>query len=483
MRSIQIPFIFFIIIIFINTTLLAQAPDTLWTKNFGGINDDLGMCAQQTKNDGYIVCGFTHSFGAGDSDVWLIKTDESGDTLWTKTYGGIKQDRGYYVQETKDNGYIICGFTHSFGAGDSDVWLIKTDESGDTLWTKTFGGIDYDGANSVQQTKDGGYIICGRTYSFGAGDSDVWLIKTDESGDSLWTKTFGNINYDEGYSLVQSDDGGYVITGESNFDIYIIKTDSLGDKLWTKKYGGKEEDVGNSIQQTYDGGYIITGVQNGRAHHREAMLIKTTSFGDTIWSKTNGRGYKDIGYCVQQTIDKGYIVTGLSLSDTHGDSADVFLFKTDSSGNCIWMEFIGGKYHDTGSFVEQTSDGGFLITGNTGQTYTGGDLDVLLIKTAKEITNINFDIKYTPINYRLLQNYPNPFNPSTTIDFDLPKAEFTTLKIYNILGKEISTLVSKKLIQGNHTYTFDGKNLACGIYYYQLVAGDYREVKKMVLLN
>ena len=146
----------------------------------------------KTTDEGYIITGHTWSY-----DIWLIKTNASGDTLWTKTFGGMDFDWSFSVQQTADGGYIITGWTESFGAGDRDIWLIKTNANGDTLWTKTFGGNGDDGGSQVQQTIDEGYIITGWTESFGAGDDDIWLIKTNADGDSLWTKTFGGGGLDE----------------------------------------------------------------------------------------------------------------------------------------------------------------------------------------------------------------------------------------------------------------------------------------------
>ncbi len=179
------------IILILSFRLFPQGPDTLWTKAFGGTNEDYGRSVQETSDGGYIIAGYTKSFGAGSYDVYLIKTDANGDTTWTKTYGGSNIDQGYSVEQTSDGGYIIAGNSKSFGAGLDDVYLIKTDANGDTTWTKTYGGSNIDQGYSVEQTSDGGYIIAGYTKSFGAGSYDVYLIKTDANGDTTWTKTYG----------------------------------------------------------------------------------------------------------------------------------------------------------------------------------------------------------------------------------------------------------------------------------------------------
>ncbi|MCK4576076.1 hypothetical protein KAU34_06690 [candidate division WOR-3 bacterium] len=209
----------------------AQAPGTLWTKTYGGTESDIGSSVQQTSDGGYIIAGSTNSFGVDGTDVYLIKTDASGDTLWTRTYGGINGDQGYSVQQTSEGGYIVVGETDSFGAGFYDFYLVKTDSFGDTLWTKTYGGQFYESGESVQQTSDGGYIIGGYTDSFGAGKSDAYLVKTDANGDILWTKIFGGTSFEYGFSAEQTLDGGYIVTGytwsygSGYDDVYLIKTE------------------------------------------------------------------------------------------------------------------------------------------------------------------------------------------------------------------------------------------------------------------
>ena len=606
-------------IIVLSASVQAQS-DTLWTRTYGGVEDDYGFSVQQTSDEGYIVAGTTHSFGAGLSNIYLIKTDADGDTVWTRIFGGFRCEFGSSVQQTDDGGYIVTGSTMSFGAGDSDVYLIKTDANGDTLWTRTYGGSGRDAGNYVQQTQDGGYIIVAETWSYGAGEEDIYLIKTDANGDTLWIKTFGGFNCDEGLSVRQTSDLGYIIAGVTNsyttapwfYDVYLIKTDEDGDTLWTRTYGGSSGDMGFDVQQTSDGGFIIAGgtVSYG-AGGFDVYLIKTGETGDTLWTRTFGDSDCEEGYSVQQTADGGYIIAGFTQS--HGAIAnDVYLIKTDDLGNEEWHQTFGGGNTDNGHSVYQTVDGGYIVAGHT-NSFGAGLADFYLIRLEGEpelltvtltpynppvqipsnggsfefniavanngtnpaafdvwtmatlpggriygpILNVNLSLEpgtsidrdrtqtipafaptgdYTYDAYlgsypneiwdedhfdfeklaasdgesvitdwgnrgeSLFGEYdwsdtivgdcgifhppmPNPFNPETNLTFYLPDAGVVSLVIYDINGREIVRLIDGWRQAGLHKAAFDASALSSGIHFARLKAGSFHRTQKLLLIK
>jgi len=447
--------------------ILREPPDEEWNETFGGTNYDEGRCVQQTTDGGNIITGRTSSYGAGGYDVWLIKTDSNGTKEWDKTFGGEEDDVGYSVQQTVDGGYIITGFTYSFGAGGYDVWLIKTDSNGSIEWNETFGGINSDEGFSVQQTTDGGYIITGRTSSYGAGGHDVWLIKTNSNGNEQWNETFGGSLYDYGYSVQQTDDGGYIITGFSgigHFDVWLIKTDSNGFIEWDEIFGGIASDGGYSVQQTDDGGYIVLGYTSSFASGgSDAWLIKTDSDGNKEWDEILGGTDPYVGFCVQQTVDGGYIITGYTSSFGTGNY-DVWLIKTDSDGNIEWDKIFGVADLDFGHYVQQTSEGGYIITGRTGSFDTGGG-DVWLIKIETENSP-----PYEP-------SEPIPENNSINVNIDTniswtcgdPDDDTTKYDVYF----DVVNPPEVKVSDDESETTFDpGTLMFETIYYWQIIAED-----------
>jgi hypothetical protein len=308
-----------------------------WSRTFGEMST--GNSLQQTNDGGYILAGEIYFFGRG-TDVYLIKTDKDGNEEWSRTFGGKVHEGGESVQQTNDGGFIIAGTTKSFDLGQSDVYLIKTDSNGDEEWNKTFGGVGFENGYSVQQTSDGGFIIAGSTNSFGAGAYDVYLIKTDSNGNEEWNRTFGGKASEFGESVQQTNDGGFIIAGTTRSfgaglrDIYLIKTDSSGNEEWNKTFGGVGFEDGYSVQQTNDGGFIIAGETcSVGANDIDVYLIKTDRNGSKQWSRTFGGGLlaSDAGYCVQQTSDRGYIVVGTTCFPPPRNY-DVYLIKTDSRG-------------------------------------------------------------------------------------------------------------------------------------------------------
>ncbi len=257
-----------------------------WNQTFGGDNKDYGHSVQQTIDGGYIITGEISSSGNGSSDVLLIKTDQKGQEEWIQTFGGSDYDTGNSIEQTYDGGYIITGSTRSYGNGSDDILLIKTNSQGQEEWNQTFGGDYIDIGNSIKQTSDNGYIITGYTQSYGNGSRDVWLIKTNSQGNEEWNQTFGGSYVDIGNSIQQTIDGGYIITGSRGTDYYsdlwLIKTDYQGNEEWNQTFGGNDYDFGNSVQQTTDDGYIIIGHTKSYGNGGyDIFLIKTDSEGNT----------------------------------------------------------------------------------------------------------------------------------------------------------------------------------------------------------
>ncbi len=359
-----------------------------WSQTFGGREIEASRSIQIASDGGYIIVGNTDSFGPGSVAVYLIKTDVAGNELWSRTLGGVGNDRGYSVQVTGDGGYIITGTTGSFGAGWFDVYLIKTDSAGNEQWSRTFGGSHHDYGYSVQMTSDGGYIIAGYTKSFGAGEEDVYLIKTNAAGNQEWSRTLGGISNDRGYSVQVTSDGGYIIAGHTSsfgaggWDAYLIKTDAAGNEQWSRTFGGSEGDKAYSVQVTDDGGYVITGETKSFGNvNGDVYLIKTDAAGNEQWSRTFGGISSDQGNSLQTTSDGGYIIAGQTWSFGAG-GWDAYLIKTDAAGNEQWSRTFGGSDWDKAYSVQATDDGGYVITGNT-SSFGAGESDVYLLKTDK----------------------------------------------------------------------------------------------------
>ncbi len=340
---------------------------SMWSQTYGGEDNDYATSVVETSDGGYAIAGtwnYTTYYELDPGlalpvlhgDFGLVKTDVSGNMLWNKTYGGIGNDWASSLVAAPDGGYALAGCTYSFGAGDADFWLVKTDSLGNMVWNKTYGGAGAEMAHSLIQKSDGGYALIGVTNSFGAGDFDAWLVKTDSFGNMLWNQTYGGAANDLATSLTATSDGGYAFVGSM-----LVKTDELGNIQWNQTYGGI------SLITTSDGGYAIA---NG------SSLIKTNALGTPEWNKTYAEG--DV-YSVIETSDGGYLIAG-NIEIFGGGGATLSLIKTNSNGTVEWNTLHGGPREDMAYSLVATSDGGYGLSGFT-CSYSAGDSDFWLVKT------------------------------------------------------------------------------------------------------
>jgi len=315
------------------------------------------------------------------TDALLIKTDASGNTVWTKTFGGAGiTDIEYFesVLQTSDGGYIAAG-TNNTGTGSwaADFYLVKTDSAGNPTWSTHTGTATYsiEYGHSIVQTTDGGYAVLGTSWNV-----DIYLVKTNSVGVPVWTQRF--LNAGIGYSIEQTSDGGFIIAGTTlvGDEVCLIKTDSAGNPLWTKTFGDASEafNEARSVKQTSDGGYVIASFTGGKYFAGNIYLTKTDPAGNIVWTKHYPASGDEKGYSVQQTADGGYIIAG--KTNSFGNGYNVYLIKTDSAGNIVWTKNFGGIGDDEGYSVWQTSDGGYVIVGDT-YSFGAVNSDVYLIKT------------------------------------------------------------------------------------------------------
>jgi hypothetical protein len=621
----------------------SQIPDTVWTKTFGGPSADVGNSVKQTNDSGFIIAATTNSFGAGGQDIWLIKTDANGDTMWTKTFGGSGDDAAKNIQLTNDNGYAIFGKTNSFGNGGDDFLFWKTDSLGNTEWFKTYGGSVDERAYEGQQTTDSGYVIVGD--SLGSTNSKAWMIKTDKAGIFTWGRTIGihpANHYFIGRSVQQLNNGQYVMLGTHAYQVYpgsyaveyslsrisstgdslsyryygmygdafcpsvrelpdgnlfiggcylyggnnlhpwILKTSYAGNIIWEHSIIGSQMPVElTSMELTFDGGFIMTVGSFGYPALKDFQLLKCTESGVLSWEKIVGGSSDDKAYSVWQTNDGGYVVTGYTKSFGAGDS-DIWLlkFRSDSALNfqidffptvdTAWVasnsfgpDIITHNLNSTpfrdsitiepgpnSAFFYYDSSGNivpvdkyyFIVTSQSNQKeyelwfhqksrppfvpelipfdsifqFRESKFEIQLVvkqngfpidslsQIFKTDWSLNVDEnEELPYKYGLNQNYPNPFNPITRIKYSIPtppsssplvkgrnEVGFVSLKVYDLLGNEIATLVNEEKQPGTYEVEFninshsgESRNLTSGVYFYQLRAGNYVETKKMILLK
>jgi len=486
--------LFFVFMVGVN--LYGQS-DSAFIYTYGGIQNEVCNQIKPTYDKGYIMIGTTNSFGCGNTGMYAIKIDSSGNHKWSESYGGSGNQEGFSVAPTFDHGYAFVGLTDSYGYGGYDVFLVKTDSIGKVLWQKTYGGPDWDFGYSIQQLPDSGFIICGQTYSYGAGNGDVYIVRTNKHGDTLWTKAIGGTGYDGGNSICVENDSLYAIVGNTtsfgkgDTDVYFIMIDDKGRIKKDTTYGSTYNDVGNSIRKTLDHGYIIFGSTDSISHHiPNEMLIKTDSIGHLKWMHifASTDSLPGIGHDAIQDTDGSYLA--VSTSSAYGNGACAMrVWQFNSAGFPLSGPSYGGAGYQVGNSVAIGRNGNIVFAGATNSPgYTVGLFDAYMVRLKKDSV-FNF-ANYYIFPYHQYKDtafctlgivsqaaiipevkiFPNPVVSSATLLVQGEVGVHYFFSLQNVLGQfVIRATPLQSISHGKFVGHIEKGNLVAGVYIYNII--------------
>ncbi|MGZ3861919.1 MAG: T9SS type A sorting domain-containing protein [Bacteroidia bacterium] len=504
--------------------LFSQAPVLSWQKCLGGTNEDIPYCVHQTKDKGYIIAGstksndvdvtFNHYSGIPIEDFWVVKTDSTGNIKWQRSLGGSSKEVANSIVECREGGFVVAGYTESndgdvsnYLGGVSDVWVVRLDTSGNIKWQKTLGGAGEDGAEEIQQTADSGFVVIGWSDTphdtITNHDFDFYLVKLDTGGNMQWEKYHGGTGDDTPYSVTQTFDGGFVACGYSQSndgdvtghhgslpynDAWVIKTDATGNLKWQRSFGGTGQEEATCIRQTKDSSYVFTGWAtstngdvSGVHGSFDYWVVKIDTGANIQWQTCLGGSSVEQSYAIEQTTDGGYVVSGNvystngQVSGNHGGPTDFWVVKLDTAGVFQWQECLGGSNWEASSFVEQTTDGGYILTGSTASNdgdvsgFKGGSYDYWLVKLSYFTTRIP-TFKETGILV-----YPNPVVEKVFVQVNNNTSKTMSVNLYNSLGEK---MISKTITDGNNAVSI--QDLPVGVYLIEILTDDFQSFKKII---
>ncbi|MFH2143948.1 MAG: T9SS type A sorting domain-containing protein [Bacteroidota bacterium] len=464
----------FFILLIASSNFFSQSLNIIWDKCYGGSMMDKSWNCCKVFDDGFVLAALSQSndydvhINRGDFDFYIVRIKNNGDTLWTRTFGGSNIDLGGEVTFTDDSCIVYTGVSYSSDFdilntwGGGDIFAIKLDINGNTIWKKSYGGSSMDDPYSIVSTINGGCAILGYSYSSDYyfnqcyGNSDLILLNLDQNGDTIWVKNYGGTLSDIGNEIYYTNDNGFIILATSsstNFDIgnnygssdfWLLKLDSLGNIEWERNYGGTDADEGISVIQTNDGGYLMAGMTSstdidihGNHGDTDFLIIKTNAIGDTIWTNTLGGSDYDRPESIIQTSDYNFVVAGYTNStdgdiSNHYNSDDYWIVKLDNNGQLLWNVCLGGNYSDQCTNILETYDNYLLASGFTVSTsewidpqHGNGDVWAVKFDFIDNKDEINKTVK--------LLIFPNPTDNRLFIKLN----GITNVKIIDIFGKLI----------------------------------------------
>ena len=473
-----------VVLLFLTVFTLAKAQDTTFFYSYGTTGQDYGKDAIITYDGGLAIVGATSGNNLNNTSIYLTKLDSNCNVEWTNAIGTTVAEWGNCITQTPDSGYIIGGFRNTSTIKGYDALVVKVDKNGDHVWSKYFGANDWDFIYDVTPTNDGNYLLCGETYSYGKGKNDIYVIKIDDIGDTLWTKTYGNTGSDKAHAITSTDDGNYVLAGSTtsfgldSSQVYFVKINNSGDTLWTKMIGSSGTEEAFDIIESQDKGLIVTGYTiRFSTKDKDVYLAKTDENGSFLWEKYFGRigtpelNKDDEGFSVVE-LSNGKLLT-LGYTKTFGTlgTKDIYAPHTNSNGS--WIKGpVYGKYEDEAIYkVLQKNDSTIYYIGST-NSWGNGLNDQLLVKVTENLLSpedkftSDIDISSFTVgeNNRKYSSNDNLIihNTFNHIGFKLENKKNTDLFIYDSLGK----LVLKTTFTDN--YILRKNQFNSGLFYYTI---------------
>jgi hypothetical protein len=468
----------------VGLALLAATPasaqlDTLWTRTFGGAENDGFRDVVPAPDGGLVAAGYTWSSGNGLMDVYAVKTDDAGDLVWEKTYGGTGRDYGHSVCAVPAGGFAIAGYTTSQGAGKEDVYVLRIDASGDTVWTRTYGGPELDAGMAICATSDGGLVVTGRTESFGADYIDLWALKLDAAGDTLWTRTVTGPGMQWGEDVCETPGGDYVIAGSTgpastatNMQILHVRLSPSGTVLVNQEYGGigaVNPDWGTGICADDDETVVLVSTRCIEGQDvAELATLGIEADGTQEYYRTNPQSYYQYGNSICSTHDDGYIFCGATKSNTTLEN-DLWLVKRiPGGGGWVFVQGIGGDLTDWGSSITRISTGQYAAAGHT-ESWGAGKFDGWLVRMYDPMTAVRPEGR-APEGIGFSIPHPSPAATAVRFSIAARAAGPLNLRVVNVEGRQVRSLYCGDVASGTHSFEWDltndaGARVASGVYF------------------